>query len=100
MHHTWFGRVIRQIAQQVGIDPVRRVRLRRPGPLVERVHPQQSHQAAPPLDRLELTSTNPVPVLENVNTGRLRETGNFGLAANGSLVYLSGDAQAVQRTLV
>ena len=41
----------RQIAQQVGIDPVRRVRLRRPGPRVERVHPQQSHQAAHPLAR-------------------------------------------------
>ena len=34
MHHTWFG-ADRQIAQQVGIG--RRVRLRRPGPLVERV---------------------------------------------------------------
>ena len=52
------------------------------------------------LDRLELTSTNPVPVLENVNTGFGRRTGNFGLAANGSLVYLSGDSQAAQRTLV
>ena len=30
---------------------MRRVRLRRPGPLVERVHPQQSHQAAHPLAR-------------------------------------------------
>ena len=52
------------------------------------------------LDRLELTSTNPVPLLENVNSGDGRETGNFGLAANGSLVYLSGDSQAAQRTLV
>ena len=48
----------RQIAEQVGIDPVRRVRLRRPGPLEERVHPQPSHQAAHPLarDRLALAA--------------------------------------------
>ena len=38
--------------------------------------------------------------LENVNSGAGRETGNFGLAANGSLVYLSGDSLAAQRTLV
>ena len=52
------------------------------------------------LDRLELTSTNAVPVLENVNSGFSGNTGNFGLAANGSLVYLSGDTQAASRTLV
>ena len=52
------------------------------------------------LDRLELTSTNAVPVLENVNSGFSGTTGNFGLAANGSLVYLSGDTQAASRTLV
>ena len=43
MHHTWFGRVI--CAQQVGIDPVRRVRLRRPGPLEDRLQAQEPHQA-------------------------------------------------------
>ena len=35
----------RQIAQQVGIDPVRRVRLRRPGPLEDRLQAQEPHQA-------------------------------------------------------
>ena len=52
------------------------------------------------LDRLELTSTNPTPVLENVNSGFAGTTGNFGLAANGSLVYLTGDPQAAFLTLV
>ena len=55
------------------------------------------------LDRLELTSTNPVPVLENVNTGAGGNTGNFGLAANGSLVYLSGprfNTEVQNRSLV
>ena len=39
--------------------------------------------------RVELTSTSPVPVLENVYSGSRGDTGNFGLAENGSLVYLS-----------
>ena len=45
------------------------------------------------LDRLEFTSSNPVPVLENVNAGRRGAT-DFGLAGNGSLVYLSGSVEA------
>ena len=52
------------------------------------------------LDRLELTTTNPTPVLENVNSGFGGTTSNFGLAANGSLVYLTGDPQAASLTLV
>ena len=52
-------------------------------------------------DRLELTSDNPVPVLENVN---IRGTGaaNFALAGNGSLVYVtgSGAGAGAQRALV
>ena len=39
-------------------------------------------------DRLQLT-TDPVPVVENVNT-RGSGAANFALAANGSLVYVSG----------
>ena len=42
------------------------------------------------LDRLELTSTNPVPVLEQVNAGAFGTARNFDLAADGTLVYLSG----------
>ena len=49
------------------------------------------------LDRRELTSTNPVPVQDNVNTGIGGRTGNFGLAANGSLVYLQGTADVTSR---
>ena len=40
-------------------------------------------------DRLELTSTNPVPVVENVTTRR-SGAANFSLAGNGSLVYTMG----------
>ena len=48
-------------------------------------------------DRLELTSDNPVPVVENVN---IRGSGaaNFALAGNGSLVYVTG--AGAQRALV
>ena len=52
-------------------------------------------------ERLELTSNNPVPVLENVNT-RATGAGNFSLSANGSLVYVPGVAatDVPGRTLV
>ena len=51
-------------------------------------------------DRLELTTNNPVPVVENVQT-KLSGAGNFSLADNGSLVYVTGStAGAFQRTLV
>ena len=52
-------------------------------------------------DRLELTSSNPVPVVENVMT---KGTGaaSFSVASNGSLVYVTGAglANSPQRTLV
>ena len=51
-------------------------------------------------DQLALTSSNPVPVVENVNA---KEAGaaDFSIANNGSLVYVSGSGQAgIQRTLV
>ena len=44
-------------------------------------------------DRLELTSTNPVPVVENVTT-RGSGAANFALAGNGSLVYTMGAGAA------
>ena len=52
-------------------------------------------------DRLELTSDNPVPVVENVNT-RGSGAANFALAGNGSLVYVGGEAGSLggQRILV
>ena len=50
-------------------------------------------------DRLELTSTSPVPVLENVYAGIGGVTGNFGLAENGSLVYLSNEGIIALPTL-
>ena len=40
-------------------------------------------------DRLELTSTNPVPVVEDVGT-KPSGAANFALAGNGSLVYVTG----------
>ena len=49
--------------------------------------------------RLEVTSPSPVPVLENVHSGGFGDTGNFGLADNGSLVYLSGGFTNALRTL-
>ena len=54
----------RQIAQQGGIDPVLRVRLRCPGPLEARGHSQPSHQAAHPLarDRVALMTLPPETV--------------------------------------
>jgi serine/threonine-protein kinase len=51
-------------------------------------------------DRLTLTTTNPVPVLENVNTKAIGGGANFSLAANGSLVYVTGTRVVAQRTLV
>ena len=42
-------------------------------------------------ERLELTSHNPVPVLENVNT-KASGAGDFSFSANGSLVYVKGVA--------
>ena len=52
-------------------------------------------------DRLELTSNNPVPVVENVNTIG-SGAANFALAANGSLVYVTdaGAGTGAQRSLV
>ena len=53
-------------------------------------------------DRLELTSNNPVPVVENVNT-KTSGAANFSLSGNGSLVYVSGGDAASSgppRTLV
>ena len=52
-------------------------------------------------DRLELTSNNPVPVVENVNT-KGSGAANFALAANGSLVYVTGAGAGTgaQRSLV
>ena len=51
------------------------------------------------LDSREFTSSNPVPVLENLNAGSGGRTGNFGLATNGSLVYLSGSSGTSGGTL-
>ena len=52
-------------------------------------------------ERLELTSNNPVPVLENANT-RASGAGDFSFSANGSLVYVPGVAatDGPARTLV
>ena len=52
-------------------------------------------------ERLELTSSNPVPVVENVNT-KAGGAANFGVANNGSLVYVTGEGatSSPQRTLV
>ncbi len=52
-------------------------------------------------DRLALTSDNPVPVVENVNT-RTTGAANFALSANGSLVYVTsgGSGAGEQRSLV
>ena len=52
-------------------------------------------------DRLQLTSNNPVPVVENVNT-KATGAANFALAANGSLVYVTdfGAGTGAQRSLV
>ena len=51
-------------------------------------------------DQLELTSRNPVPVVENVNTKDLGAA-DFGIANSGSLVYVSGSGRAgIQRRLV
>ena len=52
-------------------------------------------------DRLELTSTNPTPVVENVNT-RPRGAANFALAGKGSLVYVlrAGAGSGAPRSLV
>ena len=54
-------------------------------------------------ERLALTSNNPVPVVENVNTKSASGAANFSLAGNGSLVYVAGAGGAgggAQRTLV
>jgi serine/threonine-protein kinase len=52
-------------------------------------------------ERLTLTTTSPVSVLENVNTKTIGGGANFSLAANGSLVYIVGSGVAgPQRTLV
>ena len=51
------------------------------------------------LDRLEVTDPNPVPVLAGVvtkNTGAV----NFDLARDGSLVYVAGEEDLTQQTLV
>ena len=52
-------------------------------------------------ERLELTSDNAVPVLENVNTKSFSGAANFSLAGNGSLVYVAGTgfSGGTQRTL-
>ena len=49
-------------------------------------------------DRLEVRGT-PVPVVEHVVTKR-SGAADFGLAANGTLVYIAGDAGDAMRTLV
>ena len=53
-------------------------------------------------DRLELTSTNAIPVVEKVATGVSSGAGNFSVSANGSLVYVrdAGTGVSVQRALV
>ena len=52
-------------------------------------------------DSLELTSTNPTPVMENVAT-TLLGAASFGIAENGSLVYVMGarTGESAQRALV
>ena len=52
-------------------------------------------------ERLELTSNNPVPVVETVSTQATRAA-SFSVADNGSLVYVSGGGGAAgpQRSLV
>ena len=50
-------------------------------------------------DRLELTSNNPVPVLDNVET-KASGAGNFGFSSDGALVYVTGTSGAAQGTLV
>ena len=53
-------------------------------------------------DRLELTSSTPVPVVENVSTTSLGAA-NFALADNGTLVYVTSASAGVgrpQRSLV
>ena len=52
-------------------------------------------------DRLELTTDNPVPVVEDVNT-LAAGAGNFALGDNGSLVYVrgSGSGLGAPRSLV
>jgi serine/threonine-protein kinase len=49
-------------------------------------------------ERLAVTSSAPVQVLENVVTRP--DVAQFALAANGSLVYTAGSGDAIQRTLV
>ena len=50
--------------------------------------------------RLQLMSRNPVPVVENVNT-KASGAGNFGLSADGSLVYVWGHGNGgAERMLV
>ena len=53
------------------------------------------------VDRLELTSANAAPVVENVAT-KSQGAGNFGVAENGSLVYVmgAGTGAGAQRALV
>ena len=43
------------------------------------------------VDRLELTSDNPIPVVENVGT-KTSGVSNFGVSNDGSLVYIRGSA--------
>ena len=50
-------------------------------------------------ERLELTSNNPVPVLENVDT-KASGAANFGFSSDGALVYVTGTGSAPVRTLV
>ena len=50
-------------------------------------------------ERLELTSNNPVPVVENVLTETLGAA-SFSLADDGSLVYVTDTGVTPQRTLV
>ena len=51
-------------------------------------------------DRLALTTTTPVPILENVNMKANGGAANFALAANGSLVYVAGMSSLPQGTLM
>jgi serine/threonine-protein kinase len=41
-------------------------------------------------ERLKLTTDNPVPVVEDMNTKPRGGTGNFSVSATGTLVYVSG----------
>ena len=51
-------------------------------------------------ERLELTNSNPAPVLENMIT-KARGAANFCLSRTGSLVYVTSDLQgAADSTLV